>query len=187
MKKVLLIDCYDSFTDILAQSLKMSGLCEVDIRPHDKCKLEDTYLYDAIVLSPGPGLPFEYPNIFRLLQFLKQKAVLGVCMGHQIVGLACGARLKHLDMVHHGQTKELRQLQEDDLFRDVDNGSAIGLYHSWVLTDMPSQLTILAMSEDNNVMMIRHESYPWVGFQFHPESYISEQGRNLLRNWVLSI
>ncbi len=187
MKKVLLIDCYDSFTDILAQSLKMTGLCEVDIIQHDMCRFEDAYLYDAIVLSPGPGLPYEYPKIFSLLQSLKSKAVLGVCMGHQIIGLACGGRLKHLSMVHHGQTKQLRQFQDDILFRKVADGIAIGLYHSWVLTDLPAQLNVLAKSEDNNIMMIRHEIYPWVGFQFHPESYITEQGGSLLRNWVLSI
>jgi anthranilate synthase component 2 len=187
MKKLLLIDCYDSFTDILAQTLKSTGLCHVEICAYDALDPLQFSLYDGIVLSPGPGLPFEYPQIFSALHQLKSMPVLGICMGHQIIGLACGGRLQQLSQVDHGQKKHLKQLTADVLFNDVTQNTAIGLYHSWVLKDLPSQLKLLACSEDENVMMIRHNNFPWVGFQFHPESYISKQGHILLRNWIISI
>jgi len=187
MKNLLLIDCYDSFTDILAQTIESSGLCKVIICPYDAIDFMQFPFYDGFVISPGPGLPYEYPEIFSALLLLKHKPVLGICMGHQIIGLACGAKLYQLLHVDHGQKKHLKQLVADGLFNDVLQNTAIGLYHSWVLKNLPSQLKLLACSEDDNVMMIRHESYPWVGFQFHPESYISKQGYILLRNWIMSV
>jgi anthranilate synthase/aminodeoxychorismate synthase-like glutamine amidotransferase len=187
LKNLLLIDCYDSFTDILAQTLENTGVCRVEICPYDALNPLQFPFYDAFVLSPGPGLPYEYPQIFAALQQLKDRPVLGICMGHQILGLACGGRLQHLSRVNHGQTKHLKQLQKDVLFKDISQNTAIGLYHSWVLKDLPTQLSVLACSEDNNVMMIRHENYPWVGFQFHPESYMTNEGVNLLSNWIKMI
>ena len=187
MKNLLLIDCYDSFTDILAQTLENTGLCKVEICPYDAMDPLQFPFYDGFVLSPGPGLPYEYPQIFSALQQLKVNSVLGICMGHQIIGLACGGKLQQLSQVDHGQKKHLKQVNADILFNGVSQNTAIGLYHSWVLKDLPSQLKLLGCSEDNNVMMIRHERYSWVGFQFHPESYMSNQGHILLRNWIMSI
>lgn len=102
MKKLLLIDCYDSYTDILAQTIQSAGKCLVHIVKWDKLQSVKPDMYDAFILSPGPGLPHEYPAIFRMLDLLKTKPVLGICMGHQILGLKCGASLSHMGTVCHG-------------------------------------------------------------------------------------
>ncbi len=184
MKKLLLIDCYDSFTDILAQSLESTGLCRVEICPYDEIDSLQFPFFDAFVLSPGPGLPYEYPQIFSALQALKARPVLGICMGHQIIGLACGGELMHLEAVVHGQMKNLQILGNDKVFDGIVDETPVGLYHSWVLHKLPPQLKILAMSSEQEIMAIRHEMFPWVGFQFHPESYMTEDGVKMLMNWL---
>jgi anthranilate synthase/aminodeoxychorismate synthase-like glutamine amidotransferase len=184
MKKLLLVDCYDSFTHKLSQTLKETGLCSVKIIPWDILSFSELNDYDAVVLSPGPGLPQEYKFIFKLLNELKKKKVLGVCLGHQIIGLACGASLKHLDEVVHGECSKLEIIMDSNIFNSIENGSRVGLYHSWVLHGLPDVLKKVAVSETGNIMLIEHTEYPWTGMQFHPESYMTTDGKQMLRNWL---
>ncbi|MEA1874250.1 MAG: gamma-glutamyl-gamma-aminobutyrate hydrolase family protein [Bacteroidota bacterium] len=184
MKNLLLIDCYDSFTDILAQTIENSGLCNVEICPYDAISPKHFLFYDGFVLSPGPGLPYEYSQIFLALQRLKHKPVLGICMGHQIIGLASGARLRHLGNVVHGQMTNLQFPVEDTIFSGIKHNEAVGLYHSWVLDKLPSQLLPIALSSDAKIMAIRHKVYPWIGLQFHPESYMTSGGKTIINNWL---
>ncbi|MFO7879078.1 MAG: aminodeoxychorismate/anthranilate synthase component II [Bacteroidales bacterium] len=187
MKNCLLIDCYDSFTHKLAQSLEQTGLCRVTVLPHDKISTADMALYDCFVLSPGPGLPHEYPGIFVLMSVLREKPVLGVCMGHQLMALYCGGSLAHLPDVVHGQKRRITFPVDDVLFADLPAGTTIGLYHSWHISRLPQQFSLLASSDENIVMAISHETYPWTGLQFHPESYMSSHGVQILANWIRSV
>ena len=107
-------------------------------------------------------------------------------MGHQILGVKCGAELRHLGSVFHGQVAQLKKNGDFDILYGVEDGASLGLYHSWVLENVPPQIKVLAVSEQDRVMIIQHESYPWTGFQFHPESYMTDQGKQLLSNWLQS-
>ena len=145
---------------------------------------------DCVVLSPGPGLPHEYPALFRFLAKLHDKPVLGICMGHQIMALYCGARLSHLPHVMHGQKQSLIIKHEDAMFDGLSGKNAalsIGLYHSWYVTGLPQQLRLLAENQDGIAMAIRHKVYPWHSLQFHPESYMTEHGLRMLKNWLESL
>ena len=185
MKKLLLIDCYDSYTDILAQSLEDTGLCSVEICAWDKVNKDCFNEYDAFVLSPGPGLPEEYPDIFEYLKLLTDKHVLGVCMGHQIMALSQGGKLVHLGEVVHGKSVKVYQRSNTSLYSGVPDGFSVGLYHSWVIENLPLSFELIGISENDRIMIIQHKEYNWTGFQFHPESYITVYGRRLLANWLM--
>ncbi|MFO7790654.1 MAG: gamma-glutamyl-gamma-aminobutyrate hydrolase family protein [Bacteroidales bacterium] len=184
MKKCLLIDCYDSFSHKLAQSIEQTGLCSVDILAYNRVLPEALGYWDIFVMSPGPGLAYEYPALFRLISHLRQKPLLGVCLGHQVMALYCGGRLAHLPAVVHGQQKSLHIQQDNTLFDGVLNGEKLGLYHSWHVAEVPQQMRILAVSGDKCIMVLQHELYPWTSVQFHPESYMTRAGTRMLANWV---
>ncbi|MDA3818901.1 MAG: aminodeoxychorismate/anthranilate synthase component II [Candidatus Delongbacteria bacterium] len=187
MKNCLLIDCYDSFSYKLAQTVRQTGMCDVDVMTYDDVEPLVSRLYDAIVISPGPGLPYEYPKLFRMLSELKRKPVLGVCLGHQMMALYCGGQLAHLPEVVHGQKKALIACNDDVLFKGVSTNIEVGLYHSWVIESVPSQIHITAKTEEGVIMAYRHETYPWTGVQFHPESYMTKDGIKMLSNWINSV
>jgi anthranilate synthase/aminodeoxychorismate synthase-like glutamine amidotransferase len=186
MKKLLLIDCLDSFTDILAQSLENTGLCKVDVRLYNHVSICEFGLYDAFILSPGPGSAYDYPQIFQFLAHLTSRPVLGVCLGHQIMGLACGAGLRHLGSVAHGQVQTLHIVNDSSLLKAVPNKTQIGLYYSWELIHLPQQMQLVAENSAHSPMIIQHRNYPWTGVQFHPESYMTVEGAILLKNWLKS-
>ncbi len=186
MKNCLLIDCYDSFSFKLAQTVRQSGLCKVDVISYGNITPLVLRGYDAIIISPGPGLPYEYPGLFRMLSELKSKPVLGVCLGHQVMAVYCGGQLAHLPDVVHGQKKSLSIIDNDALFKGSNDEYHVGLYHSWVIESVPSQIRITAKSHDGFIMAYRHEVYPWSGVQFHPESYMTIKGQNILSNWINS-
>jgi anthranilate synthase component 2 len=190
MKDCLLIDCYDSFTHKLAQTLRQSGDINLQIIPWDKAEPGAVKSADCVVLSPGPGLPHEYPALFRILAHLHHKPVLGICMGHQIMALYGGARLSHLSHVMHGQQQNLIIRSDDPIlsgFAEKKSALNIGLYHSWHVTDIPQQFKLLAETRDGVVMALRHRTYPWHSLQFHPESYMTTCGRQILANWIKRI
>jgi anthranilate synthase component 2 len=185
---VLLIDNYDSFTFNLVQLLEEAGCQHLDVMKHDKVTLENVKHYDKIVFSPGPDLPYTSPIMADVLStFGPTKNILGVCLGHQAIGTFYGASLIQMPNVIHGIEKTIEWSDPDaTLFKEIANPMAVGVYHSWVLEDsnFPTELEITAKSSDGLIMAIRHKIYSVYGIQFHPESYLTPMGSQLISNWL---
>lgn len=187
---LLVVDCYDSFTFNLVHYLeKLSS--KVDCIRNDKIDIAYLNSYDGIILSPGPGLPNETKNLYRILEvWAPKKPILGICLGHQAIGTFYGLDLVNMPHVHHGI--ELSTIVTDNsevLFKGVNQKFNSGRYHSWVLTqpNENSSIKVTAVDEENMIMGISHKEYNIKGVQFHPESILTNSGLKILENWVNSI
>ena len=186
--KLVIIDNYDSFTFNLSHLFKELG-AEVDTVRNDRFELEDLEKYDRIILSPGPGIPSEAGKLMEAIAyFAGKKPMLGVCLGHQAIGEAFGASLTNLDHVVHGIQTPCRKTCEELLFNGLDGDFQVGRYHSWVVdhVGLPDCLEVTALSEDGQIMAMRHKKYDIRGIQFHPESVLTPEGRTMIANWLNS-
>lgn len=185
--KILVLDNYDSFTYNLVHCLKQCS-DDLTVRRNDAIALDEVAAFDAIVLSPGPGLPKDAGIMPALiLRFAAQKRILGVCLGHQAIGEAFGAQLKNLPQVLHGVNVPITVTDKDEpLFKGLGQRIDAGRYHSWVIDKgtLPSSLRITATDDGGEVMAIRHVSYDVCGVQFHPESLLTPHGLQMIRQWV---
>ena len=183
--KVLLFDNYDSFTYNLLHILKELG-ATVDVRRNDKIRLEEVREYDKILLSPGPGIPEEAGILLPLIkEYAPTKSILGVCLGEQAIGQAFGARLINLKDV--GIASPIQVTVPDPLFAGMGETFTAGRYHSWVVdpTDLPSCLEVIAKdAEGGQIMGLRHKTYDVKGIQFHPESVLTPNGKQIISNWL---
>jgi len=189
MKKIIVFDNYDSFTYNLVHLLETIGGCSIQVHRNDKISLEQIKDFDKIVLSPGPGIPSEAGILIPLIKtYSSTKSILGVCLGHQAIAEAFGAKLINLETVFHGVATPTMIIKEDKLFKDIPKKFLTGRYHSWVVspTDFPECLEITAIDEHQNIMALRHKTADVCGVQFHPESIMTEYGEQLIRNWVSS-
>lgn len=187
IKQIVIIDNHDSFTYNLVQLFDENEHCTIAVIPEDEVVLESLDQFDMIVLSPGPDVPSSYPILFDILDRYKGvKPILGVCLGHQTIGQYFGSTLINLPSVYHGQSSILHILTPDLLVCDIIEPISVGLYHSWTLSkdNFSTELDIIAESADGVVMMIRHKEYNIRGVQFHPESYITSCGKDLIDNWI---
>jgi anthranilate synthase/aminodeoxychorismate synthase-like glutamine amidotransferase len=185
--KVLLVDNHDSFTFNLAQLIEQCGITGLKIVKVSHLNLDEAESFRKIIISPGPGLPKDYPDLFRLLKLYSgSKSILGVCLGHQAIAEFYGARLMNLNSVFHGVPKKVRILREDYLFRNVPDGFEAGLYHSWAVSDenLPSEIAVTSRADDGIIMSISHVLLDIKGVQFHPESIMTKTGIHLMRNWL---
>ena len=185
--KVLLFDNYDSFTYNLLHILNELG-ATVEVRRNDQIRLEEVRQYDKILLSPGPGIPEEAGILFPLIkEYAQTKSILGVCLGEQAIGQAFGARLINLKEVYHGIASPIQVTVPDPLFTGMGKTFTAGRYHSWVVDpeDFPSCLEVIAQdAEGGQIMGLRHKTYDVKGIQFHPESVLTPQGNQIIRNWL---
>ena len=184
--KIVIIDNYDSFTYNLSQLVKESG-AEVTVLRNDKFKLEDLEPFDKILLSPGPGIPEEaglLPDVIRT--YAGRKPILGVCLGEQAIGQVFGGKLTNLSHVFHGLQTPVRITADDYIFEGLPEEIPAGRYHSWVVdTDgFPDELEIISVSKEGHVMALRHKEYDIRGIQFHPESVLTPDGKQIIRNWL---
>lgn len=184
---ILLIDNYDSFTYNLYQYLAELG-AEVEVRRNDSLTVaEVTRLApDAIVVSPGPCTPTEAGiSVDVIRETAGQVPVLGVCLGHQAVGAAFGATIVQADTIMHGKLSNIHH-DGQGVFKDLPQNFSATRYHSLVVEreTLPACLTITAETADGVIMGLRHRDYPIEGVQFHPESILTEHGRDLLRNFL---
>lgn len=185
--RLALIDNYDSFTWDLVEVLRQECPYEWNLLPNDGFDADDILRYDKILISPGPGLPAEWHNLPNLVRDIAGRVdILGVCLGHQAIAEAFGARLCQVG-VFHGIQSELIVVENDRLFDGLSSPILIGRYHSWVVDEssLPQHLIITARSDDGLVMAIRHRDYNIRGIQFHPESYMTPLGNQIIRNWLL--
>ncbi|WP_353158980.1 gamma-glutamyl-gamma-aminobutyrate hydrolase family protein [Myroides odoratus] len=186
-KEIIIIDNRDSFTYNLYQIFDEHPRCNIHIVQSDQVQLDDLEAYDQLVLSPGPDVPRAYPILFEIIaRYEHTKPILGVCLGHQAIGEYYGAELYNIAQVFHGQTRFLQLLTPDLLFNNIPDQTPIGLYHSWALSsqNFPETLEITAKSNDEIIMAFAHKTKNVRGIQFHPESYMTPAGRQMLANWI---
>lgn len=184
--KIVIIDNYDSFTYNLSHLLKELG-AEVEVVRNDKFELKVLEQYDKIVLSPGPGIPSEAGLLLDVIRtYAGRKPILGVCLGHQAIGEVFGASLENLKEVYHGVQTEGTQLGNDYIFDGLPERVMMGRYHSWVVAkdSVPESLEVTAMSDDGEIMAMRHRQYDIHGIQFHPESVLTPEGKTIVGNFL---
>ena len=184
--KIVIIDNYDSFTYNLSHMVKELG-AEVTVYRNDQFQLNQLEVFDKIILSPGPGIPSEAGLLLDVIRtYAGRKPILGVCLGHQAIGEVFGGKLTNLSDVYHGIATEGTQFGIDPIFSGLPKRIIMGRYHSWVVdrVDFPSCLEITAVSDDGQIMALRHRNYNIHGIQFHPESVLTPEGRTIIKNWL---
>jgi anthranilate synthase component 2 len=183
--KVLLVDAYDSFTHIIDQYLLMLGAETEVVRSRTRTvrQLVDS-APDAVVLGPGPGHPGDSGHVELVHAFAGRVPLLGVCLGHQAIGLAYGAGIAVTARPMHGKTSPVEH-DGQGVFAGAAGPLTVTRYHSLVVTDPPAELVVTATSlDDGKVMGIRHRTLPVEGVQFHPESVMTQDGMRLFGNFL---
>ena len=190
MPKILLIDNYDSFTYNLFHYLEELSNNEVIVIRNDELELNELSEFESIVISPGPGLPSTSGKLMPFLKaFVNRKKVLGICLGQQAIAEHFGMRLKNLNQVVHGQAKKISVITSDNvLFKNLPTTFNVGRYHSWVIepSSLHPDFEVTSIDEDNNIMSIAHKYLPLMAVQFHPESILTEYGKEMIENWLES-
>ena len=181
--KILLIDNYDSFVYNLYQYLWEIG-AEVDVFRNDEVP-SDISGYRGIVISPGPGRPEEAGRSPEVVERYAGKIpILGVCLGHQVIGYVFGSKVVNAKKIMHGKTSYIKH-DGKGIFSGVPNPTLGTRYHSLVLDEVPRDFELSAVSEgDDEIMGIRHRTMLIEGIQFHPESIMTSDGKKMLRNFL---
>ncbi len=185
---ILLIDNYDSFSYNLYQ---MVGTLDPDIKVirNDELTVEEirTLDPDRIILSPGPGRPETAGVIIDVVRKLgPERPVLGVCLGHQAICAAFGAEITYAKELMHGKQSLVRLAADCPLFRGCGETEPVARYHSLAAdpATIPDCLAVTALTEDGEIMAVRHRAYPVYGIQFHPESILTPAGGRMLQNFI---
>jgi para-aminobenzoate synthetase component 2 len=193
---LLIVNNHDSFTYNLVDLLRRIRGLEMVVCDTEQLNLQQLDLFSHILISPGPDIPQAYPQLFELLKhYHTQKSILGVCLGHQTLCQFFGGSLYNLPQVRHGRSAMLHQnsdqqstalngIEKSLLFKNLPRSFKIGLYHSWAVENLPSCLQATAFDQNGTLMAMQHRTLPIYGVQFHPESFITEYGELLLRNWL---
>jgi anthranilate synthase/aminodeoxychorismate synthase-like glutamine amidotransferase len=184
---ILLLDNYDSFTYNLAQYLGELG-CDVEVHRNDKISVEEIARRkpEKIVISPGPCTPQEAGICVELVRRLAGKfPILGVCLGHQAIGVAFGGKIIRAPKLFHGKTSEIHH-DRKGVFQKLPDPFTATRYHSLIveLMSLPRELAITAETSDGIIMGFRHRRFPVEGVQFHPESVLTQSGKQLLQNFL---
>lgn len=187
MKKILILDNYDSFTYNLLHLIKELGQTNIEVHRNNEISLEEVDRFDKILLSPGPGIPQEAGILLPLIKrYAATKSILGVCLGHQAIGEAFGAQLENLKEVHHGVQSTIQIVSNESLFEGLSTEITVGRYHSWIVSKekFPNCLKITAQDNEGAIMALSHRTYDVKGIQFHPESILTPQGKTMIANWL---
>lgn len=187
--KTVIIDNYDSFTYNLSHLVKELG-AEVDVLRNDRFELKELEKYDKIILSPGPGIPEEAGLLLDVIRTYKdRKPILGVCLGEQAIGQVFGGKLVNLSDVFHGVQTPVRLVEPDYIFHGLPKKIPVGRYHSWVVDNqgLPEELVVTAVSSEGQIMALKHRKYDVRGIQFHPESVLTPDGKQMIANWLRGI
>ena len=182
---ILIIDNYDSFTYNLVHYLEEID-CNVEVVRNDQIDLQDIEKYSAIVLSPGPGLPKDAGKLMEVIgKFHQTKPILGVCLGMQALAEYFGGSLYNQQEVKHGVSEKCKQIYPNKLFTNLNEHFDVGLYHSWAIDiEDVKCFHVTAISENKVLMAIEHQSLPIVGVQFHPESILTPNGKEMILNFI---
>jgi len=187
-KKVIIIDNYDSFTYNLLHIVEELLDEEVNVVRNDKFELSELDQYEYIILSPGPGLPDEAGSLKEVINtYGSSKKIFGVCLGLQAIGEVYGAKLRNLESVLHGQRTLMHKTETPSpIFDGISDSFYAGRYHSWVIdkeSDI-SNLIITSVDEDGEIMAAQHKEHDIYGVQFHPESIMTDDGKQMLNNFL---
>lgn len=184
--KTVIIDNYDSFTYNLAHLVKELG-AEVSVVRNDQFRLSELKPFDKIILSPGPGIPTEAGLLMDVIDaYAPVKPILGVCLGHQAIGEYFGGKLTNLSQVFHGIASTISITAPDYIYKELPAQVQVGRYHSWVVDNegLPDCLEVTSVSEEGQIMSLRHKQYDVRGIQYHPESVLTPEGRKIIANWL---
>jgi anthranilate synthase component II len=187
--RVLLLDNFDSFTYNIVHYLE--GMeAHVHVVDNKRISAEDLEGCDCLVISPGPGLPAESGKLMEMLALAARvkKPVLGICLGMQAIAEHFGGSIYNQQEVRHGKQEKIAVRTDSALFKGVPRELKVGLYHSWAVSqDLPAELVATSFSESGVMMSLEHRSMKIWGVQFHPESIMSEHGKELLANFLRSV
>ena len=185
MKKVFVIDNYDSFTYNLVHYLEELN-CEVTVKRNDQFELEELENYPMLLLSPGPGIPEESGLLKAVIsRYASTKKILGICLGQQAIGEVFGGKLVNLDKVYHGIATPVEVIKKDLLFEGLPSTFEVGRYHSWVVANpLPDSLEATSVDAEGQLMSLRHKIFDIRAVQYHPESVLTPLGKKILENWL---
>jgi anthranilate synthase component 2 len=183
--QITIIDNYDSFTYNLVHYFEMNEVI-VTVMKNDEVDFEKLDMSDAIVLSPGPGLPAEAGDLMKVISMYHgKKTLFGVCLGMQAIGLFYGEQLVNQKVVKHGLQESIFKTSDSCLFNNISFPTKVGLYHSWcVQLVSSSKLKSTSISENNILMSFEDVLNKVYGVQFHPESIMTEEGRKIIANFL---
>lgn len=184
--KIVMIDNYDSFTYNLVHLVKELGH-DITVFRNDRFSLEDLQGFDKIMLSPGPGIPSEAGLLLEVIRtYAGKKPILGICLGEQAIGEVFGGKLVNLRDVFHGVQTPAHITADDYIFQGLPKDIMVGRYHSWVVdaSTLPDCLEATALSDEGQVMALRHRIHDIRGIQFHPESVLTPDGKTMILNWL---
>ncbi|RYY41236.1 MAG: aminodeoxychorismate/anthranilate synthase component II [Chitinophagaceae bacterium] len=191
--KILVFDNYDSFTYNLVHLVRTLTDAALEVHRNDQIPLERVAEFDKIILSPGPGIPSEAGLLLPLVRaYASSKSILGVCLGHQAIGEAFGGTLVNLATVFHGVATPIEVDKGEwapdkrSLFSALPNRLEVGRYHSWVVSgeNFPADLQVTARDDSGYIMGLRHKKFDVQGVQFHPESVLTPDGAQIIKNWL---
>jgi len=185
---ILVIDNYDSFVYNLVHYLEELD-CKVTVIRNNELDLEEVESYDKILLSPGPGIPDEAGLLKEIIStYASKKSMLGVCLGQQAIGEVFGGKIINLKDVFHGVASKISvSVNDEPLFKDLEKEMEVGRYHSWVVDKaLPDCLEATSFDENGQIMSLRHKTFDVRAVQFHPESVLTPQGKQMIRNWIES-
>jgi anthranilate synthase component 2 len=183
--KILVIDNYDSFTYNLVYMLRQEAL-DIKVYRNDKIEPKECLDYDAIILSPGPGIPKDSGNLSAIIETCAGKVpMLGVCLGHQAIAEYLGGELRMLPQVHHGVQSSITSSNTDSLFNEFTESFLVGRYHSWdVNPEIIAEFEVTAVAEDSSIMAIQNRENKLFGIQFHPESILTPNGDVIIKSFL---
>ncbi len=187
--KILVFDNYDSFTYNLVQIIEQIVDEKVDVYRNDQIPLEDIKKYDKIILSPGPGIPEEAGILLDVIKkYAPTKSIFGVCLGQQAIAEAFGGSLINLSEIYHGVATEATQTNEHMIFNNLPKILEVGRYHSWAVNpdDFPEELEITSVDKNGMIMSLKHKTYDVHAVQYHPESILTPNGKQILENFLKS-
>jgi para-aminobenzoate synthetase component II len=183
--KLLLIDNYDSFTFNLMALLQQLPEVQVQVVKNDNPILLEPIMATHILVSPGPDVPEAAGLLMQCLKNnYRQKSILGVCLGHQALAQLLDNTLYKMPTPQHGMLASINIKTDTKLFANMPSQIMVGLYHSWAIANTANNLEVTATDINNVVMAFQHQTLPLYGVQFHPESYMTNNGLQLLKNWL---
>ena len=184
MQKILLIDNFDSFTYNLVQQIQSIRKCDLTVIRNDVKISTTNPEFDKLVISPGPKTPKDAGISNSLIRkFYKSKPILGVCLGMQCINEVFGGKTVHSPLPYHGKISKLKH-NGKDIFKNVPQNIEIARYHSLIVANISSKLDVVARTDDDIPMAVQHVDYPVYGVQFHPESFMTEQGSIIMKNFL---
>ncbi|QTY27234.1 aminodeoxychorismate/anthranilate synthase component II [Flavobacterium sp. CS20] len=188
MKKILVIDNYDSFVYNLVHYLEAFD-AQVDVVRNKSINIEAVKQYDKILISPGPGIPDEAGQLKSVIkEYYQTKPILGVCLGQQAIMEVFGGKLENLTTLYHGIATSINITAKDEvLYQSLPSQIEVGRYHSWVVQKtLPEVLEATSVDKSGHIMSLRHKYYDVRAVQYHPESVLTPHGKTIIQNWLNS-